>query len=248
MEIVGTGLTDVGLKRDHNEDAFLCDTGSRLFIVADGMGGMTAGETASKAVITVFPMILKEMLDSRANPVTPDNMKTILKEALCRLSQELYQQSQNIPEIRGLGSTVVILYIHGDTAYIACAGDSRVYLLRDIQLSQITEDQTIAAALVRTGYLKPESVGHHPLSHALEEYIGKEGALNPETWDETLQSGDRWLLCSDGLTKGIAEQELRELLLQSVSPKEACETLISTAKNTDGSDNITAIVVDVVSA
>lgn len=245
MKILGSGLTDIGCKRDHNEDAFLCDASSGLFIVADGMGGMTAGETASKAVITVFPMILKEMMDSLDNP-SPDEMTTILKESLCRLSQELYEQSQEIPEISGLGSTAAILFIQDDMAYIGCAGDSRVYLLRDIQLSQITEDQTIAAALVRTGHLSPESAEYHPLSHALEEYIGKEGDLNPEVWYKKLRFGDRWLLCSDGLTKGVSEKKLRELLLQPFSSEETCETLVSTAKNTDGSDNITAIVVDMI--
>lgn len=248
MEIEGVGLTDIGLKRDHNEDALLCDTCSGLFIVADGMGGMVAGEAASKAVITVFPMILKEMLGSHDNPMTPYDMKNIMKEGLCRLSRELYQQAQKIPEIRGLGSTAAVLFIQEDMAYIGCAGDSRVYLMRNTQLVQITEDQTIAAALVRTGHLSPDSVEHHPLSHALEEYIGKEGELNPGVWCKKLQFGDRWLLCSDGLTKGISEEKLQELLLQPFSVEETCKMLISTAKNTDGSDNITAIIVDIVDA
>jgi protein phosphatase len=111
---------------------------------------------------------------------------------------------------------------------------------------QITEDQTIAAALVRIGHLSPATAETHPLRHALEEYIGKEGDLHPGIWQHDLQTGDRWLLCSDGLTKGITSHELYDVLLQHSSPEEVCQTLIKAAKSNDGTDNITTIIVDIV--
>lgn len=246
MTILAEGLTDIGSKRKHNEDAFLCDISGHLFIVADGMGGRAAGETASKAVITLIPLILQEHLARNENSNSEAVIKA-LHDTLCELSRDLYQQAQEIPEVRGLGSTVAMLYLREQTAYIGCAGDSRVYLLRQKQLIQITEDQTIAAALVRTGHLKPETAKSHPLSQALEEYIGKEEQLHPEIWQRTVEPNDRWLLCSDGLTKGLSEDDVLTLLLQSAPPREVCETLISTAKQQDGTDNITAIVVDIVS-
>lgn len=246
MTILAVGLTDIGSKRKHNEDALLCDTAAGLFIVADGMGGRSAGETASKAVITLIPLILQEKL-ARGEHATPEVIVTALHETLCELSQALYQHSQSLPEVRGLGSTVAILLLQDQFAYIACAGDSRVYVLRQNQLLQITEDQTIAAALIRTGHLSPETAKAHPLSHALEEYIGKEEELHPGIWKDAIQKNDRWLLCSDGLTKGLSEQQLLTLLLQPSSPGDVCEALIATAKQQDGTDNITAIVVDIVS-
>jgi protein phosphatase len=246
MTILAEGFTDIGAKRKHNEDAFLCDRAGRLFIVADGMGGRAAGETASKAVITLIPLILHEHLARNTHPDSEAVVKA-LHDTLCELSQNLYQQAQEIPEVRGLGSTVAMLYFRDQTAYIGCAGDSRVYLLRQRQLVQITEDQTIAAALVRTGHLHPETAKSHPLSQALEEYIGKEEQLHPGIWKETIQPHDRWLLCSDGLTKGLSEHDVLRLLGQSAPPGDVCETLISTAKQQDGTDNITAIVVDIVS-
>ncbi|MDY0094536.1 MAG: protein phosphatase 2C domain-containing protein [Candidatus Vecturithrix sp.] len=246
MTIRAVGLTDTGSKRMHNEDALLCDVSAGLFIVADGMGGRAAGETASKAVITLIPLILREKFACCEHP-TPDMIVTALHDTLCELSQDLYQQSQSLPEVRGLGSTVAILLFRDHHAYIACAGDSRVYVLRQQQLLQITEDQTIAASLIRTGHLNPEIAKAHPLSHALEEYIGKEDDLHPGIWKNTVQEHDRWLLCSDGLTKGLSEHELFTILLLPSPPGDVCEALISTAKQQDGTDNITAIVVDIVS-
>jgi protein phosphatase len=209
------------------------------------MGGRAAGETASKAVITVLPIMLKDSLDALDHP-TPGSITYVLGRALGDLSQNLYRQSQEIPEIRGLGSTAALVFIRDDMAYIACAGDSRVYLWRKGQLIQISKDQTVAAALVRTGHLSPDKVDSHPLSHALEEYIGKEGNLHPGVWCKKIQTGDRWLLCSDGLTKGITDQKLSDLLSEELPSETICERLVSQAKNTDGTDNITAIVIDVI--
>ncbi len=247
MDILSAGLTDVGYKRQHNEDAFLCDEKKRLFIVADGMGGRAAGETASQAVVTVLPLLMKEKIRTLDDP-SPGQITFVIGNTLAELSEHLYQQSQELPEIKGLGSTAALLFIYHDMAYVACAGDSRVYLLREKRLLQITKDQTIAAALVRTGHLSPDKAVYHPLSHALEEFIGKEGQLHPGVWCKKLHPRDRWLLCSDGLTKGLTDDGLCRLLSADVSPLELCQNLISTAKENDGSDNITVIVVDVAEA
>lgn len=245
MNILGVGLTDVGRRRNHNEDAFFCDVSSGLFIVADGMGGRTAGETASKVVVTVLPKMVNALIHS-TNTLTHNMVKSMLHETLCKLSYDLFQQSQKILELRGLGSTAAVLLIQNDVAYIAYVGDSPIYLLRKNRFTQISEDQTTAAALVRSGHLSVKDAERHPLKNSLEEYIGKEGRLNPGTRYRTLHAGDRWLLCSDGLTKGITKNSLRNLLLQHSDPHEACQTLVSTAKEADGTDNITAVVVDVV--
>ncbi|PID59080.1 hypothetical protein CSB45_01350 [candidate division KSB3 bacterium] len=244
MTLKGIGLTDVGRKRRHNEDAFLCKLDEQLFIVADGMGGRAAGETASKAVVTVLPMLLRKRLDALEN-ASPGSISYVLAKALEELSWNLHQQSQNIPQIRGLGSTVALLLVRNEMAYIACAGDSRVYLYRKGRLIQISKDQTVAAALVRSGYLRPDNAGSHPLSHALEEYIGKEGKLHPNVWCKKIYANDRWLLCSDGLTKGISDRELSELLNADIQAGALCQQLISHARTADGTDNITAIVIDV---
>jgi serine/threonine protein phosphatase PrpC len=244
MKIRGAGLTDIGRQREQNEDNFLCDISSGLFIVADGMGGRASGEIASEIVVTLLPIMLKELIAS--TEWSPNVITLCLHETLCQLSQYLNQQSQTRLDLQGLGSTAVVLFIRDNMAYTVYAGDSRAYLLRNSELSQITEDQTIAAALVRIGHLSQDEAAHHPLRHSLEEYIGKEGKLNPGFRCKRLRVGDRWLLCSDGLTKGVPENELRELLLEHSTPEDTCQTIISRAKDADGTDNITAIVVDII--
>lgn len=247
FDLLSAGQTDVGRKRLNNEDNFLCDQASGLFIVADGMGGRNLGETASKIVVTLLPLMVKEGLGGLTGASTR-TVLALLEETLCRLSQELYLQSQKMPALKGLGSTVVCLLIQGDLAYIAYAGDSRVYLLRETNLIQMTEDQTTAAALVRIGELSPEVAENHPLRHALEEFIGKEGKLNPGLHYEKLCVGDRWLLCSDGLTKGLSERTIAEFLVNCPTPDDACQSLIAAARDADGRDNITTIVVDITRA
>ncbi|MBD3305523.1 SpoIIE family protein phosphatase [candidate division KSB3 bacterium] len=246
MELSAAGLTDIGYRRNSNQDAFLCDSDAGLFIVADGMGGKAGGETASKVVVTIFPILIREELDDLSDP-TPDAILSLLEQTLCRLSRDLHHESQKIHEIKGLGSTASVVLIREDVAHIIYAGDSRIYLLRGKQLIQITEDQTTAAALIRTGQLDPEVAKDHPLNHALEEYVGKEGHLHPKTGSRQTQAGDRWLLCSDGLTKGLTGERLHDLLLQPLTPRETCHALIAAAKEADGSDNITAVVVDILS-
>jgi serine/threonine protein phosphatase PrpC len=239
------GLTDCG-RREHNEDAFYChcDGASGLFIVADGMGGKAAGETASRAVVTVLPLLLDQQLAALAGP-TPQQVAATLGESLRQLSQDLFQQSQSVPALAGLGSTAAVLLFRGGIAYIAHAGDSRVYLLRRGTLTCLTEDHTTAMALVQAGHLSSEAARDHPLSNSLEEYIGKELALNPGTRHRQIRPGDRWLLCTDGLLRGLEEAVLRSLLRRSVGPDETCRNLIAAAAAADGSDNITAVIVDV---
>ncbi len=245
MEINGAGLTDVGLRRHHNEDAFLCDPDSGLFILADGMGGRTAGETASKVVVTVLPKMLEQTLKPEET-YTPYQIKGILHENVCKLSYDLFQHSQKLEGLRGLGSTAAVLLVRKNVAYIAYVGDSPIYLLRKKRFTQLSDDQTTAAALMRAGHLTPEAAETHPLRNSLEEYIGKEGRLAPGTRYRTLQKGDRWLLCSDGVTKGLSKSDLRSLLLQRQDAHETCQTLVETAKEHDGSDNITAVVIDII--
>lgn len=242
IRLSSKGITDVGRTRKQNEDNFFCDTAAGLFIVADGMGGGAAGETASKIVVTLLPIMLQKSWSTADPPMTIADMLT---DNLCRLSEDLYRKSQNMPTLQGLGSTAVMLLIREHTVSLAYVGDSRGYLLRDAQLRCLTEDQTTAAALVRTGYLQPEAAEHHPLKHSLEEYIGKDGPIHPGIRQERLVVGDRWLLCSDGVSKALNDATLHDILLEHPTPEAACQRLITKANTADGTDNITAVVVDI---
>ena len=237
-------LSDIGRRREHNEDAYHSNPAAGLFIVADGMGGKAAGEAASHAVVTVYPALLRQALSRLARPA-PHQLRDTVATALARLSQELHRQSQGHPALAGLGSTAVVLQVCDGFGVVGYAGDSRCYLLRAGRLERLTEDQTTAMALVRLGTLAPADAERHPLSHSLEEYIGKDQPLNPGARYRRLLPGDRWLLCSDGLTRGLSDADLRKILRTADGPETACRALVDAANDADGSDNVTALVVDV---
>lgn len=241
--ITGGASTTRGRKRKANEDAFLCDPESGLFIVADGMGGENAGETASAAVVSVFPIMLNEMLPPADR--TSDAVKTAIRKSLGLLSLELRRRSLRLPALTGLGSTAAILFVHKNTAFAAFAGDSRIYLFRNNVLRQISEDQTTVAELVRAGHISEEAAANHPLCHRLEQYIGKIGELNPGIMAVDLEPADRWMLCSDGLNKGLPDTEIAKLMEKNAEPAETSRILTETANTLDGSDNITVVVADV---
>jgi protein phosphatase len=241
-------MSDAG-KRERNEDAYYCrcDGGGGLFIIADGMGGKAAGEAASRAVVTALPALLDRRLASPAGPAA-QGLAALLGDALDEISRDLYRQSQTMPALAGLGSTAAVLLIRDGVASVAHAGDSRVYLLRRGRLACLTEDHTTAMALVRAGHLSLRAARDHPLNHSLEEYIGKEQALNPGTAHRRIRPGDRWMICSDGLMRGLREADVLRLLRRPTGPADACRDLLAAAIAADGSDNITALVIDVVKA
>jgi protein phosphatase len=237
-------LTDRGRKRPDNEDAWLCDVERGLFIVADGMGGKNAGDLASKAVVTVLPVLLRQTLGPETHP-SERTTRSALVQALRTLSHDLREKSKNVPALVGLGSTAVVLLLRGGIGHLAHAGDSRGYLLRGKKLSRLTADHTTAAALVRGGHLTPDAAAHSPLAHSLENYVGMPGRLQPSIRMRRLQSEDRWLLCSDGVTKALPDASLDELLRRGRTPEETSEAIVRAANEADGSDNITALIVDV---
>jgi serine/threonine protein phosphatase PrpC len=208
------------------------------------MGGKAAGEAASRAVVSVLPPLLQQAAVPVRRP-TPDRLQDILGGSLRRLSRDLFGQSRSLPALAGLGSTAAVLWARDGIGCVGYAGDSRIYLLRGGRLERLTEDQTTAMALVKLGNLPPSEAERHPLSNSLEEYIGKEHALNPGTRYRRLRHGDRFLLCSDGLTKGLADGEIRRILRTAADPEAASRDLVAAANAADGSDNITALVVDV---
>lgn len=241
FRIAAGASTTKGRVREYNEDAFLCDVENGLFVVADGMGGQMAGGTASRAVVEVFPLMLDEMLKFGGCP----DLEQVLARTLRELSGQLRRRSGYLPVLSGLGTTASVLFIAGTAGHLAWAGDSPIYLFRDETLAKISRDQTTAEALLRAGYINPGEVAVHPLRNALEEYIGKKDELNPGTSSVDLRAGDRFLICSDGLNKGLSDDQTKELLKRIKDPAEASKVLTDTANGADGSDNITTIVVSV---
>lgn len=235
MKFRCTGLSDVGLVRSANQDAFYLDPEGRFFIVADGMGGHAGGEEASRIATQVIQAYLVERWDS----VTPT--PTLLECAFLQANSAIVQDQQKYPQRADMGTTVVAVIFRNQQTYYAHIGDSRLYRFR-VQLQQITQDHTWVARALQFGEITPQSARIHPYRHILLQCLGREDVelIDVEALD--VQAGDRLLLCSDGLTEELSDQQIASHL-QYPDIDKAVFALVEAAKANGGHDNITAVVV-----
>src|SRR5712691_2575588 len=238
-------LTDVGRKREHNEDnmAFVIPKDSlvmaskgALFIVADGMGGHAAGEVASEiAVDTVSNMYYQE--DS-------NDVAVSLLRAIKRANASIHQRASENLLRTGMGTTCVAAVLRGNMAYIANVGDSRSYLLRGNHVKQISQDHSWVAEQVRAGLLTEEQARTHAQRNVITRCLGTQAEVDVDVFHEELHEGDSLVLCTDGLSGLVNDEELEHIVDQFV-PQESVYHLVERANENGGPDNITAIVVRV---
>ena len=245
--------TDVGRKRADNEDNFLIDKDLRLFVVADGMGGHASGEIASAiAVHTVREVVAAErdILDSYddADPRCHVEVCTLLEYAVHRACRAVFQKASVEPEKRGMGTTIVVLFIIGSRGFIAYVGDSRIYLLRGGVVYQLTEDHSLRNELIRMGKIREDEFESSPyakLKNAMTRAVGVYESVEVDTLDFDIIAGDAFMLCSDGLYEYLHENDIANAIgLPEV--QEIPGQLIEIANTRGGKDNITAVVVQTV--
>lgn len=226
--------TNVGHVRKANEDSFLDAREHGLWVVADGMGGHSRGDKASQTIIEK----MHEFTATRNHEKDLDNILDRLNSAN-RLCREEFSG-------RGvMGSTVAALYIYDTQAYVIWAGDSRIYRYRESNFVQLTDDHSLVQELYRLGELDDnEDLDNHPSSNVITRAVGVHDNLETQVRRITVKPGDRYLLCSDGLFKDVAAEELKERLMLS-GPDQAIDSLMSLALKRGGTDNITAIVVQI---
>lgn len=228
--------TDVGRRRDHNEDdlvTFVAADGSTVLVVADGMGGHKAGEVASALAVTV---IRREL----ARP--GDDPTGALRAAIERANLEVFREAERDPEKAGMGTTVVAAVVVGDRAYFANAGDSPAYLVRDGAAEQVTHDHGLVAEQVAAGLISEEDAEHHPFRHMLTRCLGVEREVEVETYPPCeLRPGDVLVLASDGLTEHVKRHEVAALTTAS-DPNDVARGLIDVANQRGGHDNTTVVV------
>ncbi len=234
------GLTDTGLVRKNNQDSFWIDQPQgRFFIVADGMGGYIGGEVASRlAVEEISKHLDSSALDGPLDPVQ------LLQAAFYQANQAILTEQLNQAEQSDMGTTAVVVLLDGERAWCAHVGDSRIYHWRGNKLTQVTQDHTWIAQAVRLGTLSPEQARHHPWRHVLSQCLGREDLNQIDIEPVEIQPGDRFLLCSDGLTEEVT-QELLEIYVADPSETDAAKNLIEAAKDHGGRDNITVVLVTI---
>ena len=251
MEVEAQGLTHVGRQRQHNEDAFLVETNAKLFLVADGMGGHAAGEIASRiAVDSISEFILHTKEDDGTWPHAYDEhfrrTTNRLMAAVRLANTRVLEAMRKDARLRGMGTTVVACLADDQFIAVAHVGDSRAYLIRDGQLSRLTNDHSWVFEQVQAGMLTEAEAEKHPLRNVITRALGGALSVNPDAAEVEAKSGDVVLLCSDGLTGMVPEDEILRLVTQTEDLDEACQQLIDTANERGGLDNVTAILVKTV--
>lgn len=238
-------LTDVGRKRPHNEDFVgyfepvdpeeLASSG-RLYIVADGVGGGAAGEVASEYAV-------KKVLHEYYRSSQPD-LGERLKSAAHAANADLYEHVEQHPELDRMGTTIVTAAIHGDQLVICNVGDSRAYLIRNGEIRQITRDHSLVANLVEEGSITPEEAKTHPRRNVVLRTLGIDPKAHPDIFEGRLQSDDRVVLCSDGLTRHVSDNEIMAEALRR-QPDRAVRQLVDLANIRGGRDNISVAVLHI---
>lgn len=230
--------TSQGKVRTSNEDSFAADPAGRLFLVADGMGGHAAGEVAS----SIATATVKEVVGARRS--AGSKLEEVLLFAAREANGRIYEAQLDKAELSGMGSTLTVLSFADTSYYIAHVGDSRAYLLRDGVLDQLTRDHSLVWHLFESGVLRKDELSSHPQKNLITRSIGPHAQVEIDLECGQAREGDTYLLCSDGLTDVLSDENIRQMLSQpDRSPQQLGDALVSAANAMGGPDNITAVVV-----
>jgi serine/threonine protein phosphatase PrpC len=268
LSVRSFGLTDAGKVRATNEDQFLIavllkalqvqetslpqakvqrsSDRSYLFVVADGMGGHAGGEQASAMAIDSVETFILGTFKWFAQFKGPEQDQVLadFQSALGQANARVLAEAAERPELEGMGTTLTLAYSLNDVLFVAHVGDSRCYLCRGGMLYRLTRDHTLMEEMVRSGALAAEEVAQHRLRHVITNAVGGTSPdLKVEVHKLHLEDGDRVLLCSDGLTEMLPEEEIAQALHTEGEPEQACRRLVARANEAGGRDNITAVVV-----
>jgi PPM family protein phosphatase len=241
--------TLLGNYRENNEDAIDVKQFPELTLclVADGMGGQAAGEIASKRATEVVPRELKKELPKASDP---EDAKKIIRKAVVQANEEIIAMGALDRDLRNMGTTVVLaVWRKGGEMFVTGVGDSRAYLIRDNAIEQLTVDHSLAQALVEAKTISPEEAREHRFRNVLWKYLGtKEVGEGPEVKLVQLEPGDRFLLCTDGLTGVVTDDRLLECITENVDVQKCADALGQLALDAGSRDNVSCIVVEVVDA
>ena len=231
------GLTDVGLHRHANQDSYYVSPMGDLFIVADGMGGHVGGQEASRLSTEIIRQYIAAHTES---DISSDEL---LKKAIFAANAAVLVDQQEHPDRADMGTTVVVVMIRNHQFWCAHVGDSRLYLLRESGVMQVTQDHTWVAQAMKAGELSSDQIATHPWRHVLSQCVGREDLKAVDTQLLQTEPGDRLLLCSDGLSEELSSDAIITYLQSAQTCEGAVAALVAAAKARGGRDNITAVAV-----
>ncbi len=243
------GASDVGRKRETNEDSFLVDEELSLFVVADGMGGHQGGDTASRlAIDTLRDAVRKSRAERPAvfaqrSPLESSPLPDVLRQAMEEACLAIFSKAQGAPSLHGMGTTVTALLVHGAYAFLAHVGDSRLYLVRGGRIQQISDDHSLVNEQVKAGVITPDEARKSHFKNVITRSVGFEAEVVVDLLGVEVKQGDLFVICCDGLTNLVDDREIAELA-NSESAVDLPIRLIGLANDRGGDDNVTVIALE----
>ncbi|MBA3957517.1 MAG: Stp1/IreP family PP2C-type Ser/Thr phosphatase [Parachlamydiaceae bacterium] len=238
-KITAVGLSDRGLVRATNEDVWGEVPDLHLYVLADGMGGHQAGEVAAREAVNGICRLAKKIKKSITLYEARDAFDTIIKQ----VNTSIYQLSKSDEHLKGMGTTICCMQFRDKSAVYGHVGDSRIYLLRKQKLELLTADHSLMRELMDLGQLSESQAGDFLYKNILTKAIGTEPNVDPSVYTCEVESGDTFLLCSDGLSDPLSEEDIQTIINNAPSLEEAVRVLIAHAKYRGGYDNITAVLI-----
>ncbi|MBP3313591.1 MAG: Stp1/IreP family PP2C-type Ser/Thr phosphatase [Oscillospiraceae bacterium] len=239
------GLTDPGMVRRDNEDAFILEKLSEsclIAVVCDGMGGARSGDVASRLALSVF---IRTLQDSWREDLTAGEAEALLRTATAAANTAVYEKASSSEEHRGMGTTIVAALIYPTVAYILNVGDSRAYHVNKKGIEMVTCDHSLVQMMVQRGELSAEEAKEHPNKNLITRAVGTDAMVESDVYSVTVEQGDSFLLCSDGLTNVLADQEILFEVDHGECKDDCCLRLLDIAKTRGAPDNVTVVLVHV---
>lgn len=252
MELRSFGLSDVGRRREKNEDSLLICDEFALYMVADGMGGHLGGDFASQLAVTTIEETIRSLetdpdmtlQEEDALPIKAGEYQGYIRYAIRIASRRIFERAQAEPALHGMGTTAVALLFRNNKVYIANVGDSRAYRIRGDRISQITKDHSLVGEQIRAGILSEGDARVHRLKNIITRSVGFQEDVDTDVDIRVVRQGDRFLLCSDGLSNLVEANEIRDIVATN-DLEPSCRHLIDIANERGGDDNITVVLVNV---
>lgn len=241
-KVLAYGLSDIGLLRQNNEDFWRLLPEVNLYVLADGMGGHRAGEVASQVAVESLCEIFQKLYEARTEDFTFEDAQDLVRVAIEQTNGIVYKLGRSSKDLWGLGTTLCCLYFHPQGVIYAHVGDSRIYLLRQQKLMQITSDHSLFRHLVKIGKLEEEQSTDFMYKNVITKAIGAELFVEPTIRKTEVHLNDIFLMCSDGLSDLLTEEEIRETLIKPIDLKEMSHELVANALAKGGHDNVTVVI------
>ncbi len=248
FKVTGHGATDVGMRREVNEDSFMILPNQNIWIVADGMGGHAGGQFASTITVDTVGRALTRRLaegERAAGPGGSVNVAAIVEDAIKEACARVFDTARERPELTGMGSTVTAMLVYGDKAWYGHVGDSRMYLIREGAIHQVSEDHSLVQEQVAAGLITAEQAKVSVMRNIITRSIGFERDVKVDVGAVPLKRGDQFVLCSDGLTGHVDDDEILRVALQN-ERRRVPATLIRMANERGGEDNSTVVITTVI--